>query len=70
MVIFSSQMIHRGNYNLNTSRKAFDLCLGNYHKLSFDFFDEKVLPNKEEIKLIKNKQWFVCANENFIKGIV
>ncbi|NQY25008.1 MAG: phytanoyl-CoA dioxygenase family protein [Campylobacteraceae bacterium] len=69
MVIFSSQMIHRGNYNLNTSRKAFDLCLGNYHKLSFDFFDEKVLPNKEEIKLIKNKQWFVCANENFIKGI-
>ncbi|PHR69083.1 MAG: phytanoyl-CoA dioxygenase [Arcobacter sp.] len=70
IVIFSSQMLHRGNYELNTSRKAFDICLGNYHKLSFDFFDKKVLPSKEEIKLIKNKQWFVCANENFIKGIV
>jgi len=64
IVLFSSQMLHRGNYDLNPSRKAFDICLGSYHDLSFDFFDEQVLPSKKELKLIKNKQWFICAKNN------
>lgn len=61
ILIFSSQMIHRGNYQLNRSRKAFDLCVGKYHPLTFDFFDKEVLPTKEEIKHIKNSQWYSYA---------
>ncbi|ASP49762.1 phytanoyl-CoA dioxygenase family protein [Cognaticolwellia beringensis] len=65
ILIFSSQMIHRGNYELNDSRKALDLCVGQYHHLSFNFFDKQVLPTEKEIELIKNNQWYSCANKLF-----
>ena len=58
ILIFNAQMIHRGNYLLNKSRKALDICVGKYHHLSFQFFDKDVLPNEKEFKLITNKQWF------------
>ena len=61
ILIFSSQMIHRGNYQLNDSRKALDLCVGKYHHLTFGFLDKQVLPTKEEMELIKNNQWYICA---------
>ena len=61
ILIFSSQMIHRGNYQLNDSRKALDLCVGKYHHLTFGFLDKKVLPTDEEIELINNNQWYSCA---------
>ncbi|NQZ23966.1 MAG: phytanoyl-CoA dioxygenase family protein [Colwellia sp.] len=61
ILIFSSQMIHRGNYQLNDSRKALDLCVGKYHHLTFGFLDKQILPRKEEMELIKNNQWYSCA---------
>jgi ectoine hydroxylase-related dioxygenase (phytanoyl-CoA dioxygenase family) len=61
ILIFNSQMIHRGNYQLNNSRKALDLCVGKYHQLTFGYFDKQVLPTDEEIELIKHNRWYRCA---------
>ncbi len=63
ILIFSSQMIHRGNYELNKSRKALDLCVGKHHHLTFGFFDDQVLPTEEEMKSIKNNKWYSCAKK-------
>jgi ectoine hydroxylase-related dioxygenase (phytanoyl-CoA dioxygenase family) len=63
ILIFSAQMIHRGNYELNPSRKAFDLCVGKYHDLTSDFLDERVLPKNEEMANIANNQWYKLARE-------
>jgi len=59
--IFNAQMIHRGNYDLNSTRKALDLCVGKYHPLVSDFLDERVLPKKEELENIVNNQWYKLA---------
>ena len=64
ILIFSAQMIHRGNYQLNSSRKALDLCVGKYHHLTSGFLDKQVLPTKEEINSIKNNQWYGCTNNH------
>ena len=61
ILIFSAQMIHRGNYKLNNSRKALDICIGKHHQLSSEFIDENVLPTNKEINLIHNNQWYNCA---------
>jgi ectoine hydroxylase-related dioxygenase (phytanoyl-CoA dioxygenase family) len=61
ILIFSSQMIHRGNYQLNDSRKALDICVGQYHHLTFGFLDKHVLPTEEELEVIKNNQWYSCV---------
>lgn len=63
ILIFSAQMIHRGNYELNSIRKAFDLCIGKYHPLSSTFLDEQVLPIEEEMASITNNQWYKLARE-------
>jgi len=63
ILVFNAQMIHRGNYELNPARKAFDLCVGKYHPLASDFLDPRVLPTKEEINNIANNQWYRLARE-------
>lgn len=63
VVIFNAQMIHRGNYALNASRKALDLCIGKYHPLAAAFLDDRVLPNDKELVGIENNQWYKLARE-------
>ncbi|GGF80269.1 phytanoyl-CoA dioxygenase family protein [Alteromonas lipolytica] len=63
VLIFSAQMIHRGNYELNPVRKAFDLCVGKYHPLAADFLDPRVLPTDEEIDNMPNNHWYRLAKE-------
>ena len=63
ILVFSAQMIHRGNYELNPVRKAFDLCVGKYHPLASVFLDPRVLPTEEEIDNIANNQWYRLARE-------
>lgn len=61
VLIFHAQMIHRGNYELNPTRKALDLCVGKYHPLAAGFLDERVLPTKAELSTIENSQWYDLA---------
>lgn len=63
VLIFDAQMIHRGNYVLNPTRKAFDLCVGKYHPLASDFLDERVLPTASELEQIENDQWYQLAQK-------
>ncbi len=63
VLIFNAQMIHRGNYELNPTRKALDLCVGKYHPLASAFIDERVLPKEEEMDSIANNQWYKLARK-------
>lgn len=63
VLIFSAQMIHRGNYALNPARKALDLCLGRPHPLITGFLDKAGLPTEEEIQHIRNRPWYELARE-------
>ena len=63
ILIFNAQMIHRGNYELNSERKAFDICVGKYHPLASNFLDPRVLPTDDEIGKIANNQWYRLARE-------
>lgn len=69
ILIFSAQMIHRGNYELNATRKAFDLCVGKYHPLASGFLDPRVLPTDEEVDKIVNNQWYKLARD-ITKGLL
>lgn len=68
VLIFNAQMIHRGNYALNITRKAFDLCVGKYHPLASAFLDKLVLPTAAELGFIKNSQWYKLARNIAAKG--
>ena len=63
ILIFNAQMIHRGNYALNPTRKALDLCVGKYHPLTSDSLDERVLLKKNEMAGIANNRWNKLARE-------
>ncbi len=63
VLIFNAQMIHRGNYELNSTRKALDLCVGKSHPLTSALLDERVLPTDAEMLDIVNKQWYEMAKE-------
>ena len=63
ILIFSAQMIHRGNYALNPSRKALDLCLGKRHPLVESFFDPTGLPNDDEMNYICDRTWYDLAQK-------
>jgi len=67
ILIFSAQMIHRGNYELSRERKALDICVGKYHPLTSDFLDSSVLPTSEEIANIDNNHWYRLAQEIVVK---
>lgn len=64
VLIFSAQMIHRGNYELNPARKALDLCVGKPHRLLAEFLDQTTLPTTEELELIQNKKWYDQSQTN------
>ena len=63
VLIFSAQMLHRGNYRLNESRLALDLCVGKAHPLLVEFLDESVLPDAGEIARIENNRWYKAASD-------
>lgn len=63
VLIFNAQMIHRGNYRLNKSRKALDLCLGKQHPFTSQYIDESTLPNTGELDQIANNQWYKVARD-------
>ena len=63
VLMFNAQMIHRGNYELNPTRRALDLCVGKYHPLASASLDEQVLPKEEEMNNIANNQWYKLARE-------
>lgn len=63
VLIFSAQIIHRGNYALNPTRKALDLCVGKPHPLVENFLDPTGLPTDEEIKHIHNSHWYDLARK-------
>lgn len=63
VLIFNAQMIHRGNYALNPTRKALDLCVGKPHPLVVRFLDPTGLPTDKESKHIHNCSWYNVARE-------
>ncbi|MFT5422123.1 MAG: hypothetical protein ACI9D5_002890 [Candidatus Endobugula sp.] len=63
ILIFSAQIIHKGNYELNPTRKAFDICVGKRYPLTSSFFDGDILPKKDETIHISNNQWYKLAQE-------
>ncbi|MFT5482374.1 MAG: ectoine hydroxylase-related dioxygenase (phytanoyl-CoA dioxygenase family) [Halieaceae bacterium] len=65
VLIFSAQMIHRGNYALNPSRLALDLCIGKPHSLTSEFIDERAQPTAAELEKISNRHWYATAKNHF-----
>lgn len=63
VLIFSAQIIHRGNYGLNSTRKALDLCLGKPHPLVESFLDPTGLPTDEEMENICDRTWYELAKK-------
>lgn len=63
ILIFDSQMIHRGNYDLNLSRKALDLCVGQPHELTCGYLDIRNIPGDQEMSRIANNHWYRLAGE-------
>lgn len=61
VLIFHAQMIHRGNYLLNDSRKALDLCVGKPHPFTLPFLDKNTLPTEAELNCIDHSGWYRAA---------
>lgn len=58
LVIFHAQMIHRGNYLLNESRLALDLCIGRAHRLTTAHINPQYMPTEGEALLIDDMRWY------------
>ena len=63
VLIFSAQMIHRGNYRLNKSRKSLDLCLGKQHPLTSAYLDKNALPDINHLDKIESNRWYSTAHK-------
>jgi ectoine hydroxylase-related dioxygenase (phytanoyl-CoA dioxygenase family) len=63
LVVFSAQMIHRGNYTDNDARKALDLCVGSSHELLAGTLDPRNLPTAEELEQLSTDDWYRRAWE-------
>ncbi|WP_045227270.1 phytanoyl-CoA dioxygenase family protein [Methyloterricola oryzae] len=61
VLIFHAQMIHRGNYRLNETRKALDLCIGRPHPYTLPYLDKDTLPSAYEQDRIDNARWYQTA---------
>lgn len=61
VLIFHAQMIHRGNYLRNDSRKALDLCIGKPHPLTLPYLDKNTLPTEAEMNCIDQAGWYHAA---------
>ena len=58
LLIFNAHMLHRGNYALNTARKALDILVGLPHPLMTQWLDGRLLPTRDEIERIDFSQWY------------
>ncbi|MEN3362906.1 MAG: hypothetical protein V7606_180, partial [Burkholderiales bacterium] len=58
VLVFDAQMIHRGSYRLNETRKSLDLCVGKPHPFTSAYLDESVLPDEQEMNRIPNNLWY------------
>jgi ectoine hydroxylase-related dioxygenase (phytanoyl-CoA dioxygenase family) len=67
VLIFSAQMLHRGNYRLNELRLALDLCVGKAHPLLVESLDESVLPTAGEMARLENNGWYKAAMDAAIR---
>jgi ectoine hydroxylase-related dioxygenase (phytanoyl-CoA dioxygenase family) len=67
IVVFDAQMLHRGNYHLNKTRKALDICIGKPHPFTEKYLDENILPGEQEMKSISNNLWYTRAR-NVVPG--
>ena len=61
VLIFSAEMIHRGNYALNPTRKALDLCLGKPHPFMTQYLDPELLPTDADLQHIRNTSWYQAS---------
>ena len=66
VLIFNSQMIHRGHYEINPERFALDLCIGKPHPFALKFCNPEVLPTSEDMVQLQNPEWF--RNAQNMKG--
>ena len=62
LLIFNAQMLHKGIYHKSVERKALDICFGTHHPLLEPFISHEVLPGKEELKKVANKEWYPLKN--------
>ncbi len=58
VLIFNAQMIHRGKYSNNHTRKALDLCVGRPHALLEGSLDPANLPTTAELDELATDQWY------------
>ena len=58
LVVFNAQMIHRGHYTDNNTRKVLDLCVGKSHPLLHGSLDTSNLPTAEELEQLKCDHWY------------
>lgn len=63
VLVFDAQMIHRGNYRLNDSRKSLDLCIARSHPFATRYLDKSVLPDEQEMDNITHNAWYALARE-------
>ena len=63
VLVFHSQMIHRGHYAANSARKALDLCVAKAHPLTARWLDPLVLPDEGDIGQIRNSAWYRRGRE-------
>lgn len=61
VLVFNSQLIHRGRYDFNAQRLALDLCIGTPHAAIREFMDTSVQPTADELAQLKHNDWFVEA---------
>ncbi|NOV29732.1 phytanoyl-CoA dioxygenase family protein [Methylomonas sp. ZR1] len=57
-LLFDAQMLHRGHYQSNSARLAFDICVGNYHPFTAAFLNKAVLPDQAEMGHLANHDWY------------
>ncbi|QDP01079.1 phytanoyl-CoA dioxygenase family protein [Thalassotalea sp. PS06] len=63
-LVFSANMIHRGNYSRG-ERLALDLCVGNPHSKTIKYLDIKHLPQDKDMTYIDRTQWFDRARQYY-----
>ncbi len=69
IIVFSANMLHRGNYALNNTRKALDLCIGKQHDLLAGSPDPGVLPTDQEMQEIGDNSWYKLARQIATGGL-
>ncbi len=58
VLIFSSQMIHRGRYDFDETRLALDICMGKPHSMLSGLMDKTIQPSEQELDAIQFAAWY------------